>query len=40
MLVMSAKDINKSYGTDVILEDVSFPPTKGTGSDRRTKRGG
>ena len=29
MLVMSAKDINKSYGTDVILEDVSFSVNKG-----------
>lgn len=29
MLVMSAKKLNKSYGTDVILEDVSFSVNRG-----------
>ena len=29
MLVMSAKDICKSYGTDIIIEDVSFSVNKG-----------
>ena len=29
MLVMSAKDICKSYGTDIILEDISFSINKG-----------
>ena len=29
MLVMSAKDICKSYGTDIIIEDISFSVNKG-----------
>ena len=29
MIVLSASDINKSYGTDIILEDVSFGIEKG-----------
>ena len=29
MVVLSASDINKSYGTDIILEDVSFGVEKG-----------
>ena len=29
MLILSGKDIGKSYGTDIILEDVSFSVNKG-----------
>ena len=29
MIVLSAKDISKSYGTDIITEDVSFGVEKG-----------
>ena len=29
MLIMSASEIGKSYGVDVILEDVSFSINKG-----------
>ena len=29
MLVLSGKDIGKSYGTDIILEDVSFVVNRG-----------
>ena len=29
MIVLSAKDISKSYGTDIIIEDVSFGVEKG-----------
>lgn len=29
MIVLSAKDLTKTYGTDVILENVSFHINKG-----------
>ena len=29
MIILSASDIGKSYGTDIILEDVSFHVEKG-----------
>ena len=29
MIVLSAKDLSKSYGTDIITEDVSFGVEKG-----------
>lgn len=29
MIVLSGKDISKSYGTDIIIEDVSFGVEKG-----------
>ena len=29
MLVLSGKDISKAYGTDIIIEDVSFGVSKG-----------
>ena len=39
MIVVSAKDLTKAYGTDVILDKVSFHINKGDSRDHWYQRG-